>query len=67
VARGEQAHKLLDELPESEIDPVVEFIVSLGENGADDAEPAKDLSRLGGGEGCEVGLLESDEAAGELE
>ena len=41
MATREQAHKLLDELPESEIDPVVEFIVSLGENGADDAEPAK--------------------------
>jgi hypothetical protein len=27
---------------------------------------AKDLSRLGGGEGCAVGLLECDEAAGEL-
>jgi len=32
----EKAHKLLDELPESEIDPVVEFIVSRGANGADD-------------------------------
>jgi hypothetical protein len=29
--------------------------------------PTKDLSRLGGGEGREVGLLEGDEAAGELE
>jgi predicted transcriptional regulator len=28
----EKAHKLLDELPESEIEPVVEFIVSRGEN-----------------------------------
>ena len=27
----------------------------------------KDLSRLGGGEGREVGLLERDQAAGELE
>ena len=35
----EKAHKLLDELPESEIDPVVEFIVSRG-NGAS-AESAK--------------------------
>jgi predicted transcriptional regulator len=28
----EKAHKLLDELPESEIEPVVEFIVSRGED-----------------------------------
>lgn len=27
----EQAHRLLDELPESEVEPVVEFIVSRGE------------------------------------
>lgn len=40
MATREQAHKLLDELPESEIDPVVEFIASRGENGSD-AEPAK--------------------------
>jgi hypothetical protein len=30
----ERAHKLLDELPESEIEPVVEFIVSRGANDA---------------------------------
>jgi hypothetical protein len=28
----EKAHKLLDELPESEIEPVVEFIASRGED-----------------------------------
>jgi predicted transcriptional regulator len=28
----EKAHKLLDELPESEIEPVVEFIVSRGDD-----------------------------------
>jgi hypothetical protein len=32
-----------------------------------DASQSKGLSRLGGGEGREVGLLEGDEAAGELE
>jgi hypothetical protein len=32
----ETAHKLLDELPESEIEPVVEFIASRGANGTDD-------------------------------
>ncbi len=32
----EKAHQLLDELPESEIEPVVEFIASRGANGADD-------------------------------
>ena len=43
----EKAHKLLDELPESEIEPVVEFIASRGENGsnpeaADDPMPELD-------------------------
>lgn len=28
----EKAHKLLDELPESEIEPVIEFIASRGED-----------------------------------
>jgi hypothetical protein len=32
VTTREKAHKLLDELPESEIEPVVEFIVSRGED-----------------------------------
>ena len=32
----EKAHKLLDELPESEIEPVVEFIASRGANGTED-------------------------------
>ena len=40
MATREQAHKLLDGLAESEIDPVVEFIASRGENGAG-AEEAK--------------------------
>jgi hypothetical protein len=40
MATREQAHKLLDGLPESEIDPVVEFIASRGASGAD-AEAAK--------------------------
>jgi hypothetical protein len=31
VTTREKAHMLLDELPESEIEPVVEFIVSRGE------------------------------------
>lgn len=31
----EKAHKLLDELPESELEPMVEFIVSRGENDSD--------------------------------
>lgn len=31
VTTREQAHRLLDELPESEVEPVVEFIVSRGE------------------------------------
>jgi hypothetical protein len=30
----EKAHKLLDELPESEIEPVLDFIVARGPNGA---------------------------------
>ena len=29
----EKAHKLLDELPESEIGPIVEILASRGENG----------------------------------
>jgi len=29
----EKAHKLLDELPESEIEPIVEILASRGENG----------------------------------
>ncbi len=45
----EKAQKLLDELPEDELEPVVEFIVSRGENGteADDASAAdeRDSSR----------------------
>jgi hypothetical protein len=32
----EQAHKLLDELPESEIEPVLDFIASRREHGGDD-------------------------------
>jgi hypothetical protein len=32
----EKAHKLLEELPESEIEPVVEFIVSRRERGSVD-------------------------------
>lgn len=32
----EKAHQLLDELPESEIEPVVEFIASREANGTDD-------------------------------
>lgn len=36
VTTREKAHKLLDELPESEIEPVVEFIASRGANGTDD-------------------------------
>jgi hypothetical protein len=36
----EKAHKLLDELPESEIEPVVEFIVSRGEDDTTDAQDA---------------------------
>jgi hypothetical protein len=32
VTIREKAHKLLDELPESEIEPVVEFIASRGED-----------------------------------
>jgi hypothetical protein len=35
VTTREKAHKLLDELPDSEIEPVVEFIASRGENGTD--------------------------------
>ena len=33
----ERLHELVDELPESEVEPVVEFIVSREANGADDA------------------------------
>jgi hypothetical protein len=40
VTTREKAHKLLDELPESEIEPVAEFIASRGENSTDDdSEP----------------------------
>jgi hypothetical protein len=41
MATREQVHKLVDELPESEIDPVVEFIVLRSENGAGEAEAAR--------------------------
>jgi hypothetical protein len=37
----EKAHKLLDELPESEIEPVVEILVSRVDNGTSD-EPGED-------------------------
>lgn len=40
----ERAHRLLDELPESEVEPVVEFIVSRQEG--DDADEWGDLSKL---------------------
>ena len=31
----EKVHKLVDELPETDLDPVAEFIVSRGESGID--------------------------------
>jgi hypothetical protein len=44
VTRREKAHALLDELPESEIEPVVEFIVSRREGGI--VDEWGDLSKL---------------------
>jgi hypothetical protein len=44
VTTREKAHRLLDELPESEVEPVVEFIVSRQEGG--DADKWGDMSTL---------------------
>lgn len=41
MATREQLHKLVDELPESQLDPVAEFIVSGDANGTDDADTAQ--------------------------
>jgi hypothetical protein len=51
MAKREQIETALDRLPDSELDPVLEFIVSRRENGASD-EPRED-------EPVVVGLPES--------
>jgi hypothetical protein len=49
MATREQVHKLVDELPESRLDPVAEFIVSRGENGtgAEEAKPGDVIDEWG--------------------
>jgi hypothetical protein len=61
----EKAHKLLDELPESEIEPVVEFIVSRGTNGTDGTADAwGDLNAWSNGASKDtMRMLDDEEAA----
>ncbi len=61
----EKAHKLLDELPESEIEPVVEFIASRGTNETDDTvEEWGDLNAWSDAASKDtMRMLDEDEAA----
>jgi hypothetical protein len=49
VTTKERLHKLIDELPESEIEPVAEILISRRENGTDaqDARPGDIIDEWG--------------------
>ncbi|HEY5343011.1 MAG TPA: hypothetical protein VIJ66_05070 [Solirubrobacteraceae bacterium] len=61
----EKAQKLLKELPEDQLEPVVEFIVSRGANGTDDtADEWGDLDAWSDGESKDtMRMLDEEEAA----
>ena len=63
VTAREKAHRLLDELPESEVEPVVEFIVSRRRGEANGASTRAHRPRLG--LGLSTDGLSAAETAGE--